>query len=243
MVVDLPIRRYRVCSFDSAHYHCVWQDCKETALDGPDHPDGKSHRKRRGAGELTAAILAAARAEFDERGPTGATTAAIARRAGVTEAQLFRYFPTKAALFREAVFGALNTHFTEFQSAQSPFVAGDRSAAECYIRDLIAFLGDNRQLMVALLASQAFAGGEESGPIAALSQYFEAGAAMRAKRLGESDQGGGQVGGHRMAVRVSFAAVLGAVAFRDWLFPPGIASDAEIEAAFTDFILNGLGER
>lgn len=191
-------------------------------------------RKRRAAGELTAAILDAARAEFDERGPSGATTAAIARRAGVTEAQLFRYYPTKAALFREAVFRALNAHFTQFRDAQQPFAVADRRAAADYIAELTAFLRANRQLMVALLTSQAFAGGEDSGPIEALSDYFAAGAAARTQRFGEAD--------HHLAVRVSFAAALGAVVFHDWLFPPGTASDDAISKAYTDFILNGLCE-
>jgi AcrR family transcriptional regulator len=195
---------------------------------------GRQKRRKRGAEELIASILAAARAEFDIRGPNGATTAAIAARAGVTEAQLFRYFPSKATLFREAMFGALNAHLADFRKAQLPFSAGDRDAADRYVRTLLGFLRENRQLLVALLSSQAFAGGEENGPIAALSDYFETGAAMRAGRLGDAD--------HRMAVRVSFAAALGAVVFRDWLFPPGLASDDTIESAFANFILNGLGE-
>ncbi|WP_298199809.1 TetR/AcrR family transcriptional regulator [Novosphingobium sp.] len=194
----------------------------------------KPRRQRRASGELTAAILAAARAEFDARGPSGATTAAIARRAGVTEAQLFRYFPTKADLFREAVFGALNAHFAEFQAAHQPNPGKDRSTGAEYIAQLMAFLRANRQLMVALLASQAFAGGEDSGPIDALSAYFEAGAAIRTSRFGAGD--------HHLAVRVSFAAALGAVVFNEWLFPPGIASQEDINSAYTTFILNGLGQ-
>jgi len=191
-------------------------------------------RQRRSATALKAAILAAARVEFDQRGPAGATTAAIARRAGVSEAQLFRYFPTKAALFREAVFGALNAHFAAFQSAQQPYAAGDRKAAEAYIRELTRFLRDNRQAMLALLSAQAFAGDQDSGPISALSDYFAAGAAMRSKRIGEPDQ--------HLAVRMSFATVLGAVMFNDWLFPPGVADDQVVEDAFAHFILKGLGD-
>jgi AcrR family transcriptional regulator len=201
---------------------------------GPAPDTDRPRRARRGAGELKAAILAAARAEFDARGPSGATTAAIARRAGVTEAQLFRYFPSKALLFREAVFGALNAHFAEFRATTGPLDPGDGSAARRYIAELAGFLAANRRAMVALLASQTFAGGEEGGPIDALSDYFEAGAALRAARTGGADQA--------MAVRVSFAAVLGAVVFRDWLFPPGLAAPAEIEAAFADFVLKGLGD-
>lgn len=46
-------------------------------------------------------ILEAALAEVAERGYGGATTAAIARRAGVTEMTLFRHLPNKARLLEE----------------------------------------------------------------------------------------------------------------------------------------------
>ena len=204
----------------------------------------KPRRQRRGAAELTVVILSAARAEFDQHGPSNATTAAIARRAGVTETQVFRYFPSKAALFREAVFGALIAHFAQFQAAQQPFTLDDRTAARRYVAELTVFLRANRQSLLALLTSQVFAGDSgagdsgASGPIAALSAYFEAGATMRSRRTGD-----GPNSEHRLAVRVSFAAALGAVVFHDWLFPAGLAEPYEIETALADFILDGVGDR
>jgi AcrR family transcriptional regulator len=48
-------------------------------------------------------ILAAAAALFGERGVEGAATAEIARRAGVTERTLFRYFPSKSDLVRRVL--------------------------------------------------------------------------------------------------------------------------------------------
>lgn len=41
-------------------------------------------------------------------------------------------------------------------------------------------------------------------------------------------------------VRVSFAAVLGSVMFRDWLFPEGLASDEAIRRAIADFTIDGI---
>jgi AcrR family transcriptional regulator len=52
-------------------------------------------------------ILEAAIALISERGIDGATTAEIARRAGVTEKTLFRYFPSKADLIRRVLFPLL----------------------------------------------------------------------------------------------------------------------------------------
>jgi TetR/AcrR family transcriptional regulator len=52
-------------------------------------------------------IIEAAVALLGERGIDGATTAEIARRAGVTERTLFRYFPSKRDLVRRVLFPSL----------------------------------------------------------------------------------------------------------------------------------------
>jgi len=49
-------------------------------------------------------IIEAAVNLIGERGVDGATTAAIAKRAGVTEKTLFRYFPSKSDLVRRVLF-------------------------------------------------------------------------------------------------------------------------------------------
>lgn len=57
--------------------------------------------------EKEKAVLEAALSLIGERGIDGATTAEIARRAGVTEKTLFRYFPSKADLVRRVLFPLL----------------------------------------------------------------------------------------------------------------------------------------
>jgi TetR/AcrR family transcriptional regulator len=59
------------------------------------------------ATEKEGAILQAAVALIGERGIDGATTAEIARRAGVTEKTLFRYFPSKQDLVKRVLFPLL----------------------------------------------------------------------------------------------------------------------------------------
>lgn len=54
-----------------------------------------------------AAIVRAATRLFDEKGFVAAHTADIASLAGVTERTLFRYFPTKDALYRRVMFPAI----------------------------------------------------------------------------------------------------------------------------------------
>ncbi|MFM8539861.1 MAG: TetR/AcrR family transcriptional regulator [Nitrospira sp.] len=63
-------------------------------------PSMKKNGKRKASRqERQAGIIAAAAALFARRGFTGATTKAIARTAGCSEALVFKYFPTKRALY------------------------------------------------------------------------------------------------------------------------------------------------
>ena len=67
------------------------------------------------------AIIEAAVELLGERGIDGATTAEIARRAGVTEKTLFRYFPSKKDLIKRVLFpllmrGGLNRKWEAFES-------------------------------------------------------------------------------------------------------------------------------
>lgn len=60
-------------------------------------------RTRRRPAELRALILRAAEQVFSAQGYEAATTVEIAERAGVTRGVLWRHFPTKSDLFREAM--------------------------------------------------------------------------------------------------------------------------------------------
>jgi TetR/AcrR family transcriptional regulator len=67
------------------------------------------------------AIMEAAAELLGKRGVDGATTAEIARRAGVTEKTLFRYFPSKQDLVRRVLFpyllrGALAREWEKLES-------------------------------------------------------------------------------------------------------------------------------
>jgi AcrR family transcriptional regulator len=58
--------------------------------------------------ERRAQVLALAAAEFAEHGLRGASTEAIARAAGITQAYVFRMFSTKKALFLEVMTAAFS---------------------------------------------------------------------------------------------------------------------------------------
>lgn len=199
-----------------------------------------ARRRRRSAREILDRVLSAAATEFEAHGYTGATTAAIARRADVTEAQIFRFFESKGELYREAVFQPLNRHFAEFQArnladAESGEPAG--VLARRYINELQDFMNEHSGMLMSLIVAQAYSqtSAESLTDIEGLKAYFEQGrATMEARATGPAKVR------PELMVRVSFAAVLASVMFRDWLFPPGMASEAEIREAIVDFTINGI---
>lgn len=197
-------------------------------------------RKRRTPEEILERIIAAAGREFEENGYAGATTAAIAKRADVTEAQIFRFFSSKAELFREAIFQPLNRHFSEFQQRNVADVVDARPRRELarrYINELQDFMGEHSRMLMSLIVAKAYMPDTTSGlsDIEGLRAYFERGTALMSSRT----QGEGKVPPELM-VRVSFAAVLANVMFREWLFPPGLASEEEIREAIVDFTIEGI---
>jgi TetR/AcrR family transcriptional regulator len=68
---------------------------------------GEAARYQRPESEKEAAILRAATRLFGDKGYAGTRTAEVAASAGVTERTLFRYFPSKQALYRRVMFPAL----------------------------------------------------------------------------------------------------------------------------------------
>lgn len=199
-----------------------------------------ARRRRRSAEEILDRILSAAASEFEAHGYTGATTAAIARRADVTEAQIFRLFESKGELYREAVFQPLNRHFAEFQArnlADAESSEPQRVLARRYINELQDFMGEHSGMLMSLIVAQAYSqtSAESLTDIEGLKAYFEQG-----RRTMEGRVHGEAKVRPELMVRVSFAAVLASVMFRDWLFPPGMASEEEIREAIVDFTIDGI---
>ena len=118
-----------------------------------------TRRKRRSAEDIRARIMSAAAHEFEAAGYSGATTAAIARRADVTEAQIFRLFDSKAELFRESVFQPLNEHFARFQARYGDEAMSGQSmrqGAQRYINELQDFMGEHSRMLMSLIVAQSY---------------------------------------------------------------------------------------
>lgn len=199
-----------------------------------------ARKPRRAPGEIRERILQAAGEEFKSFGFSGATTLNIARRADVTEAQLFRYFGSKPVLFREAVFEPLVRHFDEFNAKHvhgMPESIALRENARLYISELQHFIRAHSKMLMSLVFAQTYAPFTTPGvgEIDSLQSYFAKGAAMMSRRSGEKAKVE-----PKLMVRVSFAAVLSCILFKDWMFPPGLAGEEEISEAIIDFVIDGI---
>jgi AcrR family transcriptional regulator len=195
-------------------------------------------RRRRTTQEIINRLLHAAREEFEIHGYTGAKTAAIARKAGVTEPQIFNHFGSKARLFHDAVFKPLDQHFAQFCATH---VANDAESVRLhtrqYILELKQFIERHSKMLTSLVVTQAYScdGVQGVGQIEGLNHYFDRSAAMGASLIA-----GKPAIDPKLMTRVSFAAVLATVIFKDWLFPKELASEEEIGNAISGFVMEGI---
>lgn len=201
---------------------------------------GPVRRKRRSSEEIMTRVLSAATEEFERNGFSGATTAAIAANADVTEAQLFRCFSSKADLFHAAVFDPLSEHLQRFLAAQitdASDVKDVQDKSRLYISELQDFLAEHSDLWLSLLAAQRYARDdvESVSRIDGLQTYFERGAATQRTRIK-----GKPVVRPDLMVRVSFLSVLACVMFKDLIFPRGLATQSEIRDAINEFVMDGI---
>lgn len=196
-------------------------------------------RKRRSKEIITGLIIEAANREFGRQGYTGATTAAIAREADVTEAQLFRLFGSKEALFQAAIFAPLNQHFTEFLADEASGVdrtGSLRTSSHLYISALQDFMAKNARMLGSLVVACAYSGeaSRQVSEMEGLRAYFDRNAQMMSRRVGSAP-----VVDPNLTVRVSFAAVLASTMFKEWLFPQG-TSEEDIRHAVAAFVTDGI---
>ena len=116
---------------------------------------------RKTADERREEILAAAREEFARHGLHGASTDAIARRAGISQPYLFRLFGTKKELFlgvNEACFAQTLELFRGAASGKSGMEAL-RAIGEAYA----ALIEEDRSMLQGQLQAYAASVGDDDG--------------------------------------------------------------------------------
>src|SRR6202011_6275647 len=143
-------------------------------------------RTRRTRDDILNRIVKAAREEFNRSGFAGATTAAIARKAEVTEAQLFPYFGSKSNLFRETIFKPVDQHFIHFMNQHMPEIRKAASNAEMtdlYATELQRLIRENSGILASLVVAQTYEAGTAQPAIDSLHTYFDRCASLMSLRL------------------------------------------------------------
>ncbi|HEY4411030.1 MAG TPA: helix-turn-helix domain-containing protein [Acidimicrobiia bacterium] len=114
-------------------------------------------RTRLRAAERREKILEAARRVFLESGFAGARTRRIAEEAGITEALLYRFYPSKTEIFRAAVHEPLERFCTELLATTADIdpARGDRHDRLRQVNEmLLQFMADSTPFLAVVLLSE-----------------------------------------------------------------------------------------
>jgi len=212
------------------------------AADIPPLPDAAppTRRGRRSTEEVVERLLDAATHEFEEKGFGGATTAAIARRAGVAEALLFKHFGSKTQLFQDAIFGPLSRQFDAFMQDHPPELQTadtKRALTVEYIGQLQDFVGRHARALMSLMVAQSYKtdGIDGIAGVQGLRDFFDKASSTALKNID------GEPAVHpALLARISFVSILSCLLFQDWLFEPGLAGVEDIRMAISAFVMEGL---
>nr|BFE38898.1 hypothetical protein GCM10010200_111490 [Actinomadura rugatobispora] len=186
-------------------------------------------------------MLRAARDLFAEHGYARVSTRQIAQRAGVTQAQVFRHFGSKAALFVEAAYQPFHDFVAGYVRRWAEQGHGADSSAhdtEVFVDGLYRLLLENR----ALLGAMSGAAAEDAPELAAATASFlrEVFDRLQSEVALESGAKGGTTMEPAYAVRFAFALIFGVSVLDQALFPaedrPG---RARIVEEMSGFILRG----
>ena len=112
-----------------------------------------------------------------------------------------------------------------------------RELARRYIAELQEFMAQHSRMFMSLIVASAYSpeATEQVSEMEGLRAYFAQGTEVMSGRVG----GDARVDPQLM-VRISFVSVLASLMFKDWLFPPGMASDEEIRDAIAEFVIDGI---
>ena len=215
---------------------------KRSSLSDSTEPTPDAPTKRRRRGEARAELLTAARDLFNERGYADTSTREIAERATVSETLMFRYFGTKAGLFREAMVQP----FVEFVQAFATRIADgafDSEDDEVATRDFVGGLYDvfhqHRGLVAMFLAADSALSSElaESGVLADVGDQLQTLVELgRTERRARHDQ---ELPQQDLTTRVTLAMVAGMAAFGPSFYGSRRPSRKAIVEELAQSILHG----
>ena len=199
---------------------------------------------RRPRGTPRRLLLAAARDLFARQDYRSTTTREIAEAAGVTEHLLFRYFGSKAGLFREALVLPFTSFVDEFgRTWQSvvPEETDEEELARHFVGRLYDVLVEHRGLLLTLVASEALSEQEtaEAGvadirrALMVLGQISAEGMRLRGMRSSQPD----------LPAHSTVAMIAGMAALRSTYFGTNQPSREAIVEELVQAILHGFRHR
>jgi AcrR family transcriptional regulator len=148
-------------------------------IDADSSPGNGARRTRRQRGEARTELLEAARNLFNDRGYADTSTREIAERAAVSETLMFRYFGSKAGLYRTAVVQPFRDFVDEFTqvSAEASFeMEDDYEASRLFLGGLYDVFREHRGLATMFFAAETALSSDlaESGVLADVSDRLQA---------------------------------------------------------------------
>ena len=199
---------------------------------------------RRPRGEPRRLLLDASRDLFGRQDYRSTTTREIAEAAGVNEHLLFRYFGSKAALFRETMvvpFTSFVDDFGRTWQAVVPEETNEDELASQFVGQLYDLFVEHQGLVLTLLASEALSEEEmaETGiadirrSLAVLGRISDEGMTMREMRSSHPD----------LAAYSTVAMIAGMAALRSTYFGTRQPSRKAIVDELTQAILHGFLHR
>ena len=203
--------------------------------------DASALRTRRSPATIRSLVLRAARELFAEQGYAQVSTREIARRAGVTQAQVFRHFGSKAVLFVEAVYRPFHDFvigYVHRWAEQGHGMDSSLRDTEVFVDGLYRLLLDNRPLLGAMSGSAA---GQAPELAAATADFLrEVFGRLEGEVVLENQAKGSKTMDPAYAVRFTFALVFGVAVLDQALFPPGgQPGRALIVEEMSGFVLRG----
>jgi AcrR family transcriptional regulator len=203
--------------------------------------DGRVKATRRPRGEPRRLLLESARELFSRQGYDATSTREIAERAGVSETLMFRYFGSKAGLFRESLVVPFIEYIedlnTKWQSGALDTLS-DEGFAYQLVGDLFDLFRANRGLVVMLWAADSYSSKElaETG-IYEIEKELKVLAKLGATETVRRDNL--PLHSHELATRAMLAMVAGMAVFGKAFYGKRTPSRNAIVEELTQSILYG----
>ena len=203
-------------------------------------------RVRRSPLELREAILATAEEAFSQEGYGSVSLKQIASDADVAESVLYRHFPSKSALFQEAILQPLMTVLESFSEASERYMdyaLDDRSMMRLVVGGLLDQLSEHRAALRSISAAEEDLVPEERErlhrALADVLVRFGTVARDEGARRGATPPGIGI----EVTARVLVGTMISVVIYEDWLFRglPQKPSRADIRDHLVEMWLRASG--